>query len=80
MISFGLALLALVLLLVAARSPRHRESRVLGAGVALTFLAGAVWNAYRKDRWWMLVAGLIVAVMWILFDSWRECRRPRHAP
>jgi hypothetical protein len=53
----------------------------MALGVALALLAGAVWNAFREDRyrWWMLRAGLIAAVLWILFDEWRDRRKPQQA-
>jgi TRAP-type C4-dicarboxylate transport system permease small subunit len=78
-IGVGLGLLALVLSLLAWSSERRGESRALGLGVAVALLAGAVWSAYREDRWWMLAAGLIAAVLWIVFEEWRGRRKSRQA-
>jgi hypothetical protein len=78
-IGLGLGLLALVLSLAAWSSERRAESRALGLGVAVALLAGAGWSAYREDRWWMLAAGLIAAVLWIVFEEWRGRRKSRQA-
>ncbi|MDA0167895.1 hypothetical protein OJ998_02265 [Solirubrobacter taibaiensis] len=72
MIKLGLALLALVLLVLAER----RNSRPLGLAGAAALLAGGVWSAVRDDRWWMLPVGILFGVLWIAFDEWRSRRSP----
>lgn len=69
-IKLGLALLALVLLVLAER----RNSRPLGLAGAAALLAGGAWGAIRDDRWWMLPLGLLFGVLWIAFEEWRSRR------
>jgi hypothetical protein len=71
-IKLGLALLALVLLVLAER----RDSRALGLAGAAALLAGGVWSAIRDDRWWMIPLGLLFGALWIAFDRFRSHRSP----
>ncbi len=59
-----------------ALDTERRATRAAVVCLALLAIGISTWRGIRDGKWWMLLAGLLVAVAMIGVERWRARRSP----